>query len=126
MVNLTQQFLARRQTIIYGVKRGKIPLALRPTVPPQTKQAGNPTCLDEMSRLFNCWSASSFEDGKCGKEIANFLTCADKSLADYHKSGRGKKTEWNTEKLNELIRTHTVVKKRGPKEKQVFLNQIIK
>ena len=41
MVNLAQQFLARRQTIIYGVKRGKVPLALRPTVPPQTKQSGS-------------------------------------------------------------------------------------
>lgn len=41
MVNITEQILARRQTIIYGVKRGKIPLALRPCVPPQKKEAGS-------------------------------------------------------------------------------------
>lgn len=56
----------------------------------------------------------------------NILIFPFSQLADYHKSGRGKKTEWNTEKLNELIRAHTVVKKRGMREKQVFLNQIIK
>lgn len=41
MVNITEQILARRQTIIYGVKRGKIPTALRPCVPPQKKEAGS-------------------------------------------------------------------------------------
>ena len=58
MVNLTQQFLARRQTIIYGVKRGKIPLALRPTVPPQTKQAGSESNFKYLYfwTLENLWS----------------------------------------------------------------------
>lgn len=41
MVNVTEQILARRQTIIYGVKRGRIPTALRPCVPPQKKEAGS-------------------------------------------------------------------------------------
>ena len=41
MVNITEQLLAKRQTIIYGVKRGRIPAALRPRVLPQRKDAGS-------------------------------------------------------------------------------------
>ncbi|XP_057291519.1 coiled-coil-helix-coiled-coil-helix domain-containing protein 1-like [Hydractinia symbiolongicarpus] len=126
MVNITEHILAKRQSIIYGVKRGKIPTALRPRVLPQRREAGKPTCLDQMSKLFNCWNSTSFDDKACDNEIKSFLLCANESLENYHKSGKGKKTEWNTEKLNELVAKYTVVNKRGMREKQVFLNQIIK
>ena len=118
--------LARKQTIIYGVKRGKVPNALRAKVPPQRKEAGNPSCLEQMSKLFNCWDKSAFNDTTCNKEITAFLTCANASLENYHKSGEGKKNVWNTQKLNELISKYSIVRKRDMTEKTIFLNEIIK
>ena len=41
MVNLGQVLAKRKQTIIYGVKRGRIPAALRPVVLPERKTAGS-------------------------------------------------------------------------------------
>lgn len=54
------------------------------------------------------------------------FSCWSFQLAAYHSTGKGKRMEWNTEKLNELIGKHTVQRKRGMREKQVFLNSIIK
>ena len=34
-----------------------------------------------MSKLFNCWSSSSYSDTECGKEIEAFLTCANQSVS---------------------------------------------
>ena len=41
MVGTATQLLARRQRIIYGVKRGKIPATLRPNVLPEKKEMGS-------------------------------------------------------------------------------------
>jgi len=125
MVGVTGGLLARRQTIIYGVKRGKIPAVLRPNLLPEKKEAGKPSCLDEMSRLFNCWSDSSFQDSICNKEIESFLLCANQSITNYHQSGKGKKTQWNITKINELLAKHTVVTKRGMNDKSKPLNKLI-
>ena len=41
MVGVTANILAKRQTIIYGVKRGKIPAVLRPNILPEKKESGS-------------------------------------------------------------------------------------
>lgn len=34
------------------------------------------TCMEEMSKLMNCFKREKFEDQKCSKEIGEFLECA--------------------------------------------------
>ncbi|XP_002167960.1 small ribosomal subunit protein mS37 [Hydra vulgaris] len=118
-MKLTEQLYARKQSILYGVKRGKVPAVLRPRAPPLKKVAGTPSCVEQMSSMFDCWKVNGHSDASCSKEIEAFLLCANESIENYHVAKKEKKTGWNQEKLDELIARYTVP--RNKDEKKQFL-----
>ncbi|XP_065072164.1 small ribosomal subunit protein mS37-like [Rhopilema esculentum] len=110
MVNLTNICAGRGQSLIYGVKRGKIPNSLRPRVLPKRREQGQTSCIEEMTRMMGCLKKSKYNDSECSPEIKDFLSCAAKAI-ERRESGELRQ-ERSTEEINHLLRLYTQMNNR--------------
>ncbi|XP_061856825.1 small ribosomal subunit protein mS37 [Colius striatus] len=55
------------------------PLALADKVANRKEQAGEATCVTEMSVMMACWKQNDFSDTACAKEIRLFYDCVAKA-----------------------------------------------
>ena len=111
-MNLTSVVLGRPPHLIYGVKRGKVPTSLRPHVILKKQALGNATCMEEMSKLMNCFKRENFEDQKCSKEVTEFLECAG-TAAKNRMAKKSSQTGWTLDELNAVLKENTQVLKKS-------------
>ncbi|NXL64452.1 CHCH1 protein, partial [Chordeiles acutipennis] len=55
------------------------PLALADKVANRREQAGEATCITEMSVMMACWKQNDFNDTACAEEIRMFYDCVAKA-----------------------------------------------
>ncbi|POI25927.1 hypothetical protein CIB84_010323 [Bambusicola thoracicus] len=97
-------------------RQRKRPPAVRPTRPlvlankvaNRREQAGEATCITEMSVMMACWKQNDFNDKSCAEEIRAFYDCVAKA----EKERKEKKDEYAlslkgnipSSKVNKLLR----------------------
>ncbi|XP_058943863.2 small ribosomal subunit protein mS37 [Pocillopora verrucosa] len=119
MVNLTTVARARKPTIIYGFKRGKVPAKLRPNILPKPQVPGEGSCMNEMYKLMACWKSNGFIDTHCQEEINLFLDCASNQMGT-----RKSSSAWTLDEINATLKRHTpYVKKRQSHESDSYIEE---
>merc|ERR1712189_105667 len=110
MVRLTNLCSAKRQTIIYGVKRGKVPTSLRPRIMPRKQEQGQTSCIEEISRMMECFKKNKYNEKECSSEVKSFLACAGEALE--RRDAGGARPKRTTDHINEVLQQYTDLKKK--------------
>ncbi|NXK91727.1 CHCH1 protein, partial [Formicarius rufipectus] len=83
------------------------PLALADKVANRREQAGEATCITEMSVMMACWKQNDFSDTACAEEIRMFYDCvakAEKERRNQNKNTLSSKENLPSSKVNKLLR----------------------
>ncbi|XP_067995929.1 small ribosomal subunit protein mS37 [Melanerpes formicivorus] len=101
--------------LLSGQWRQKKPPGLRPTRPlvlankvaNRREQAGEATCITEMSVMMACWKQNDFSDTACAKEIQMFYDCvakAEKERKNQNEDTLLPRGSLPSSKVNKLLR----------------------
>ncbi|XP_031554045.1 coiled-coil-helix-coiled-coil-helix domain-containing protein 1-like [Actinia tenebrosa] len=112
MVNLSNILSARGPHLIYGVKRGKVPTKLRPTVVATKTITKRAPCTEEMFKLLTCWKRNTYSDAKCSDEIGTFMKCAQRHMD--MKANQTTSDAWTSTDVNKVLKQFTELK--GPRD----------
>uniref|UniRef100_A0A8B9N8X3 Coiled-coil-helix-coiled-coil-helix domain containing 1 n=1 Tax=Accipiter nisus TaxID=211598 RepID=A0A8B9N8X3_9AVES len=96
-------------------RQKKRPPAIRPTRPlvlankvaNRRDQAGEATCITEMSVMMACWKRNDFSDTACAEEIRMFHDCvakAEKERKDQNAETLSPRESLTSSKVNKLLR----------------------
>ncbi|XP_071420368.1 small ribosomal subunit protein mS37 [Pithys albifrons albifrons] len=83
------------------------PLALADKVANRREQAGEATCITEMSVMMACWKQNDFNDAACAEEIRVFYDCvakAEKERRNQNENTLSSRGNLPSSKVNKLLR----------------------
>ncbi|NXM00409.1 CHCH1 protein, partial [Tyrannus savana] len=83
------------------------PLALADKVANRREQAGEATCITEMSVMMACWKQNDFNDAACAEEIRVFYDCvakAEKQRRSQSEDTLSSRGNLPSSKVNKLLR----------------------
>ncbi|XP_074881881.1 small ribosomal subunit protein mS37 [Buteo buteo] len=83
------------------------PLVLANKVANRREQAGEATCITEMSVMMACWKQNDFSDTACAEEIRMFYDCvakAEKERKDQSAETLSPRGSLTSSKVNKLLR----------------------
>ncbi|XP_050194798.1 coiled-coil-helix-coiled-coil-helix domain-containing protein 1 [Myiozetetes cayanensis] len=83
------------------------PLALADKVANRREQAGEATCITEMSVMMACWKQNDFNDAACAEEIRVFYDCvakAEKQRRSQNEDTLSSRENLPSSKVNKLLR----------------------
>uniref|UniRef100_A0A8C0F049 Coiled-coil-helix-coiled-coil-helix domain containing 1 n=1 Tax=Bubo bubo TaxID=30461 RepID=A0A8C0F049_BUBBB len=89
------------------VLRSTRPLVLANKVANRREQAGEATCITEMSVMMACWKQNDFNDTACAEEIRMFHDCvakAEKERKNQNKDILSSGENLTSSKVNKLLR----------------------